>query len=113
MLILLFIGGAAISRRRLNRPGREKRIAAADRALEHARASDRGWDRAHLERTALAALAAEHPGAVWEHVTLVLVEDRPGVEHDRCHLRATGPTGTARVVLARRASGEWFAEQVG
>jgi hypothetical protein len=113
VLVVLFVGGLVVSRRRTASPDLDRRIAEADRALEHARASDRGWDRAILERTALDALAADRPGGSWERVALVLVDDRPGVEHDRCHVVATGSQGEVRVVLARRAGGEWFAEQIG
>jgi hypothetical protein len=113
VLLLLFLGGYVASRRRTASPELDERIAAADQALEHARATDRGWDRSILERTALDALAAERPDASWERVAVVLVDDRPGVEHDRCHVVATGPLGDVRVVLARRGDGEWFAEQIG
>jgi len=112
VLIVFFVGGLVVSRRRATEPGLDERIAAADRALEHARAVDRGWERSHLERAALDALAADRPDTQWERVALILVDDRPGVEDDRCHLIATGPTGEARVVLARRTGGEWFAEQI-
>ncbi|TMM09792.1 MAG: hypothetical protein E6G00_09145 [Actinobacteria bacterium] len=113
VLLLFFIGGYVVSRRRTESPELDERIAAADRALEHARASDRGWDRSILERTARDALTAERPGGSWERVALVLVDDRPGVEHDRCHVVASGAQGEVRVVLARRAGGEWFAEEIG
>jgi len=113
LLIVLLVGGYLASRRRIDDPALDQRIVAADRALEHARAADRGWERSLLERAALDALAAERPGSAWEDVALVLVDDRPGVEDDRCHVIATGPAGQARVILARRADGEWFAEQVG
>ncbi len=112
ILVVFFVGGLVVSRRRATEPGLEDRIAAADGALEHARAADRGWERSHLERAALDALAADRPGTAWERVALVLVDDRPGVENDRCHLIATGPAGEARVVLGRHAGGDWFAEQI-
>ena len=112
VLVVFFAGGFVVSRRRATEPGLDERIAEADRALEHARAADRGWERSHLERAALDALAADRPGTAWKRVALVLVDDRPGVADDRCHLIASGPAGEARVVLARRADGEWFAEQI-
>src|SRR5205085_11529030 len=99
-------------RRRVTEPALEGRSAAAGRALEHARRSGRGWERANLERAALAALASQRPGGKWDEVALVLVDDRPGMEDDRCHLVATGPAGEARVILARRPGGDWFAEQI-
>ena len=112
VLLLFFIGGYVVSRRRTESPELDERIAAADRALEHARASDRGWDRAILERTALDALGTERPGGAWERVALVLVDDRPGVAEDHAVMSATGHSGKVRVVLARRADGDWFAELV-
>jgi hypothetical protein len=112
LMLLLFAGGFVASRRRVTDPALEEKIAAADRALEHARASDRGWERPNLERAALDALASHQPGGQWDEVALVLVDDRPGVEDDRCHLVATGPAGEARVILARRPGGDWFAEQI-
>jgi len=111
-MLLFFVGGYVASRRRVSDPALEEKIAAADRALEHARASDRGWERANLERAALDALASQQPGGKWDEVALVLVDDRPGMEDDRCHLVATGPAGEARVILARRPGGDWFAEQI-
>ena len=111
-MLLFFAGGFVVSRRRTTDPALTDRIAAADRALEHARASDRGWERANLEAAALTALASHQPGTQWDEVALVLVDDRPGVEDDRCHLIATGPGREARVILARRTGGDWFAEQI-
>ena len=42
----------------------------------------------------------------------MLVDDRPGVTDDRAHLVARGSAGEARVILARREGGDWFAEHV-
>ena len=112
LLVLLFIGGLVVERRRLNRPGLDADIASADRALETARAADRGWDRDRLDEAARAALESERPGFSWESLQLVLVDDRPGVEEDRAHLVATGSEGSARVVLCRDADGRWSSERV-
>jgi type II secretory pathway pseudopilin PulG len=112
LLALLFIGGLVAVRRRTSGPELEERIRAADRALEQARASDRGWDRELMVQACGSALSEHRPGYGWDAVNLVLVDDRPGVTEDRAHLVATGPDGEARVVLARREGGEWFAEQV-
>src|SRR5205085_6254116 len=73
LMLLFFVGGYVASRRRVSDPALEEKIAAADRALEHARASDRGWERANLERAALDALASQQPGGKWDEVALVLV----------------------------------------
>ena len=112
VFVLLFLGGVLVERRRLNRPGFEADVASADRALESARAEDRGWDRALLDAAARDALQAERPGFNWDSLDLVLVDDRPGVEEDRAHLVATGSDGNARVVLCRDADGRWACERV-
>jgi hypothetical protein len=112
VLLVLFAGGVVVARRRLRRPGFDADVAEADRALESARATDRGWDRELLHEAARAALAAERPGFRAESLHLVLVDDRPGVENDRAHLRAVGEEGAVRVVLARESDGRWTAERV-
>ncbi|HEX8051581.1 MAG TPA: hypothetical protein VF517_01200 [Thermoleophilaceae bacterium] len=112
LLLVLFIGGLIRARREANRPEAAARIVAADRALEQARASDRGWDRAVLERTARTALDEQRPGSSWERIELELVDDRPGMAEDAAHLVATGSGGSARVVLARTEGGDWYAERV-
>ena len=112
ILLIFFIGGFLAARRRANRPETLEHIRAADQALEQARASDRGWDRDLLTGAAGDAIRQQKPGFEWERLDLVLVEDRPGVAEDRAHLVAAGPGGSARVILARREGGEWYAEQV-
>jgi type II secretory pathway pseudopilin PulG len=112
LLLVLFVGGFLRARREANRPEAAAHIRHADQALEQARASDRGWDRALLEQAARNALEQERPGGSWDSIELVLVDDRPGVTDDRAHLSARGPGGQAKVVLSRREGGEWFAERV-
>jgi hypothetical protein len=112
LLVLLFVGGLVVERRRLNRPDFEADVASADRALETARAADRGWERELLDQAARSALAAERPDFGFDSLHLVLVDDRPGVEEDRAHLMASGSEGTARVVLTRDAEGRWLHERV-
>ena len=112
LLVLLFVGGLVVERRRLNRPGFEADVASADRALETARAADRGWERELLEEAARRALTAERPDFGFDTLHLVLVDDRPGVEEDHAHLMATGPEGSARVVLSRDAEGRWAHERI-
>jgi hypothetical protein len=112
LLVLLFVGGLVGARRRADRPGAAENILAADRALERARASDRGWDRELLEQTARAALAEQRAGSTWDAIELELVDDRPGTAEDAAHLVASGPDGSVRVVLARTEGGEWYAERV-
>ena len=112
VLLVLFVGGFVGARRRANRPEAAAHIAAADQALEQARATDRGWDRELLEQVVRGALEAERPGSTWDSVDLVLVDDQPGKADDVAHLVASGPDGSVRVILARREGGEWFAERV-
>ena len=112
VMVLLFIGGLVVAKRRRNRPEFDADVAKADRALESARAADRGWDRELLQEAARQALAGERPNFEAESLDLVLVDDRPGVENDRAHLRAVGPDGAARVVLARDSDGSWTVERV-
>lgn len=112
VLVVLFVGGFVSARRRANRPEAAAHILAADRALEQARASDRGWDRGLLEAAARKALDEQRPGGSWEAIELELVDDRPGMAEDAAHLVASGPEGRARVVLARTEGGDWYAERV-
>jgi hypothetical protein len=112
VLVLLFLGGYVGARRRIRSPRTGDRIAAADRALEQARASDRGWDREVMADAVIQALTRERPDFEWSTIELVLVDDRPGVAEDHAVMTASGPNGTVRVVLARAASGDWFAELV-
>jgi hypothetical protein len=113
VVVLLLVGGflGAARRRNHNAPDYDQHLADADRALEHARAADKGWDRSVLEAAARDALAGEKPGWDYSDLTLVLVDDKPGVTEDRCHFVASGSDGQTRVVLARRESG-WALESV-
>jgi hypothetical protein len=113
VLLLLFLGGLAYSlrRRRTTQSAYTRHIAEADRALEAARAADRGWDRAAMERAAAEGLVAQRPGFSYDSLELVLVDDQPGVHEDRAHFVALAPDGDLRVVLARDASG-WRLERL-
>jgi hypothetical protein len=112
LLVIFLVGGLVVAQRRRDRPGWEEHIAAADQALEQARAADRGWDRELLHDAARRALATEHPGFEPASLDLVLVDDRPGVHEDRAHVLAAGPDKNVRVVLARDADGTWGIERV-
>src|SRR5436190_15981884 len=83
LLLLLIAGGFLAARRQATRPGVDDRIRAVDRALEQARAGDRGWDRDTMSQTARQALAEQRPELEVETIDLVLVDDRPGVTEDR------------------------------
>ena len=105
---LFFLGGVLGARRRTQdqAPDLDRHIAEADRALEQARAEDKGWDRAALEAAARDAVQQVKPGFSPERLDLVLVDDRPGVTEDKAHFVATGGGGEqVRVVLARSDAG--------
>jgi hypothetical protein len=109
---IFFVGGLIAVRRRARRPETDEHIQHALRALEQARASDRGWDPVVMERIARGALEQHRPGSEWHAIHLVLVDDRPGMTDDTAHMLGRGPEGDARVILLRREGGEWFAERV-
>ena len=113
VLLLLFVGGYAATRRRERARALDyaRHVAAADRALETARAADRGWDRERLDSAARRALRTERPGFEPERLDLVLVDDRPGVAEDRAHLVASGREGEVTIVLCRR-DGDWALEHL-
>ncbi len=111
---ILFVGGllAAGRRDRALDPRFLQDVAAADRALEAARAGDRGWDRAALDAAARAALGAERPGHSFTELHLTLVDDRPGIDEDRAQVTAVSEAGeTVRIALVREQAG-WRHEHV-
>jgi hypothetical protein len=112
IVLLFLVGGLIEVRRRNSRPGWEQHIRAADKALEQARAADRGWDRELIHSAARRALGEHRPGFTPASLDLILVDDRPGMEEDRAHLIAAAPGESIRVVLARDASGAWAVERV-
>jgi hypothetical protein len=113
LFVILFVGGLVANRRHYGAAPAEyaRHVAEADRALEQARAADKGWDRRALEDAAWRALAEERPNDSYDTLLVVLVDDRPGVTEDRAELVAAGPDAEARVVLSRREAG-WRAERV-
>jgi type II secretory pathway pseudopilin PulG len=113
LVALVFVGGLLGARRRDQlRAGRfQSFVQEADRALQQARASDRGWAREVMEEACRRALSEQRPGFTVNEMHLVLVDDKPGVDEDRAHFVAVGSDGELKVVLAR--SGEhWGAELV-
>ena len=109
-LILGFLGTRARDRRQAG--SWEGSVRAADAALAHAAASDRGWQRETMEQAARAALAELRPDWRARDLFLVLVDDKPGTDDDRAHFVAVTDGGDeARVVVARQ--GElWVTESV-
>ena len=113
ILVLFFVGGLIAARRRTEANAGQLRahIAAADQALEAARAADRGWDPILLEEAARVALQRERPDFRYDKLHLVLVDDRPGIEEDRAEMAAVSADEIVRVAVARRADG-WVADSV-
>lgn len=113
LVAALLIGGFVATRRRAEAGAADysRHVAAADQALEQARATDRGWDRAALEQAAQSALAEARPDFAYTDLHLVLVDDRPGIAEDRAQFAAVGQEGETRVVLVRGPDG-WSAESI-
>jgi hypothetical protein len=113
LIVVFFIGGLVAARRRAEEHADrlDERIGAADRALEAARAADRGWDPVLLEEAARSALERERPDFRYDRLHLVLVDDRPGTEEDRAEMAAIGDEGVLHVSVARRGE-TWVAEHV-
>jgi GvpH protein len=113
LVILFSIGGVLAIRARARRQAGTwaEHVAAADAALEQARAADKGWHRETMEESARAAIAESRPGWSYDDLHLVYVDDRPGVTDDRAHFVAVGPDGESRVILARQDD-RWVAERV-
>ncbi len=111
VLAVLIVGGAIARDRQLakSRPAFERALAQVDRDLAAAAASDRGWDRAHLEAAAR-RICAEQFGAEPEELTLVEVLDRPGTDEDQAVFDVSAGGQRHRVVLGRR-DGDWMHAQ--
>ena len=109
VLVLLFVGGVVANGRRARAEDPELRatLLEADQALAHARAEDRGWDRAALETAARAAFAARSPIELRE-LQIVRVVDRPGTEEDQCLFRVVTDVGSEEILLVRTGD-EWRA----
>jgi len=109
-LILGYLGVKARSRRQSG--SYAEHVAAADSALEQARAQDRGWHREAMVEVARRALQQERPGWEFEELHLVLVDDRPGQDQDRAHFVAIGESGDEARVILGRSGDRWSAESV-
>ena len=107
VLAVLAIGGAIARNRQLarSRPAFERALAEVDQDLAAAAASDRGWDRAHLEASAR-RICTEQLGAEPEELTLIEVIDRPGTDDDQAVFNVSAGGKQHRVVLGRR-DGDW------
>jgi hypothetical protein len=103
VLLLLAVGGAiATSRRaRARDPELRAELEAVNDALAAAHAEDKGWEPGRLREAAKAAFAERHPGVEPESLTLVLVDDRPGIESDRAVFRVLAAGTEHELVLGR------------
>ena len=113
LVVLFFIGGVLGARRRDRRQAGTyaEHVAAADAALQQARAGDRGWHREAMEAVARDAIADSRRDWDYSNLHLVLVDDRLGTEEDRAQFVAVGPDGECRVILTREGD-RWVAEHV-
>jgi hypothetical protein len=107
VLAILIVGGVIARTRQLakTRPAFERALTQVDRDLAAAAASDRGWDRAHLEASAR-RICSEQLGAEPEELTLVEVIDRPGTDDDQAVFDVSAGGTHHRLVLGRR-DGDW------
>ena len=109
-LVLGYLGVKARARRQAG--SYAEHVAAADSALEQARAQDRGWHRDAMVEAARRALQQERPGWEFEQLHLVLVDDRPGQDEDRAHFVAIGASGDEARVILGRSGDQWSGESV-
>lgn len=109
VLILLAVGGLiATNRRTRSREGQLLAdLEAVNDALAAAHAADKGWDPVLLREAATSAFAEGHPGVEPESLTLVHVDDRPGIDEDRAVFRVVAAGAEHELVLGRRDEG-WF-----
>jgi len=109
VLALLIVGGYLARKRQLanSRPAFERALAQVEADLVAAAASDRGWDRPHLEAAAR-RIFSEQRGAEPEEMTLIEVIDRPGTDDDEAVFEVSAGGERHRFVLGRR-DGDWVA----
>src|SRR3954453_224938 len=104
LVVVLFVLGTFGARR--HRDQLDERFHAqleeANAALATARAEDRGWERAGLERAAREAHMARNSGAQIRELHLVQVIDRPGTDADQARFRLIDAEGEHDIVLVRR-----------
>jgi hypothetical protein len=107
VLVILFVGGVIARRRQLERtrPEFERALTHVDRDLALAAASDRGWDREHLEAAAR-RICGEQLGSPPDELTLIEVIDKPGTDSDQAVFDVSCGGERHRMVLGRR-DGDW------
>jgi hypothetical protein len=109
LLLLAILGGAMASRRNaLGAIAFEQSLAAVDRQLAAAIASDHGWERGALETAARSAFSERRPGAQIAQLELVQIKDEPGTDQDLAVFRVLADDSVSRLTLGRR-DGAWYA----
>ena len=103
VFLVLGIGGFVASgrRQRADAGALQAELEAANQALAHARASDKGWERSLLDEACRAAFA-ERSRAEIRELQLVQVVDRPGTEEDQAVFRVVTDHGSEYLHLDRR-----------
>lgn len=109
VLLLLAVGGAIATSRRAKaqEPQLLADLEAVNDALAAAHAADKGWEPERLRAAAEAAFAERHPGVEPEALTLVQVDDRPGIAEDRAVFRVVA-AGTAHELVLGRSGDGWI-----
>jgi type II secretory pathway pseudopilin PulG len=106
---LLAAGGWAAGTRRSR--AREHKLLGelhvAEQELARARATDKGWDRALLERAARDAVAARFGSEPVDALQLVQVIDRPGTDADQAVFRVQTADGGEHRITLGRTGGVW------
>ncbi|CAB4941202.1 unannotated protein [freshwater metagenome] len=111
VVALLGLTGYLAARRRdeSQRAATDERIRAANSALAAAHAADEGWDPVVMRAAALDAartLGIAAPSAVG--LSLVSVDDQPGVTDDRATFVVADGERTHEIVLGRGDDGRWL-----
>lgn len=107
LLLLLAIGGAIATSRRTRAHDSQllADLEAVNDALAAAHAADKGWEPEGLRAAAQEAFADRHPGVEPEALTLVHVDDRPGITEDRAVFRVVAAGAEHELVLGRTGDG--------
>jgi hypothetical protein len=102
LVLVLGIGGFIANgrRHRADDPALRSEVDAANEALAHARASDKGWEREILDAACRAAFA-ERSAAEIRELQLVQVVDKPGTEEDQAVFRVVTDHGSEYLHLDR------------
>lgn len=103
VLLLLAVGGAIATSRRTRAQDATLLAAVAEvnDALAAAHAEDKGWEPGRLRAAAEAAFAERHPGVEPDSLTLVHVDDRPGIAEDRAIFKVVAGGAAHELVLGR------------